>query len=389
MNPTCNIIREISLQKSIGLYIHVPFCHARCAYCDFYSQTSCDEAHQKSYVDAVKASLASLAQTGVLVSTIYFGGGTPSVLKEHLVELVKFVRTYLNVDPKAEITVEVNPESLDDKLLENLMKQGVNRISMGVQSLDDRVLTLLSRPHSREDALKALKILHGSGINFSADLIASIPSTTPKDMTSWIQEVTSFKPSHLSLYPLSVEPKSALARHPLFKNIDEDFAADCVEKAWSDIEQKGYMHYEISNFALSGRESKHNTSYWKGASYIGIGPSASSALNCENKSRARFILRSSLNEFCSRPSLILNDSDEEFEILSDREVLREDIMLAMRLKSGVSAQKVKRAGLAEIFNSLEAKGLCLFDKQTNHFIPTKRGWMLGNEMFAEIWCVDD
>lgn len=387
MNPTYNIASELRTLPFCGLYIHVPFCHARCAYCDFYSQTSCHDTDQIRYCAAVKSSLDALAETEVPISTLYFGGGTPSALGPRLPDLVRYAKENVPVQPDAEITVEVNPESFDENLLEELVASGVNRISVGVQALDDRVLSLLSRLHTKADALRTLELLKKAGINYSVDLIAAIPSTTPEDMRAWIDEVALYNPFHISLYPLSVEPRSALASHPLFQNIDEDFAADCLEQAWTDIEHHGFVHYEISNFAREGFESKHNTSYWEGASYIGIGPSASSSINRLDSSRLRFTLTDSLEEFCTLPALIMGKQDDTEE-LSATDALREDIMLAMRLKSGVSLERVEAAGLIEVFQALRGDGMCIFDKLSSRFIPTRRGWMLGNEMFGAIWCAE-
>lgn len=389
MNRTYNIISEVRRQERMGLYVHVPFCHARCAYCDFYSQTHCTKEAQDRYVAALARSIDALAPACPPISTVYFGGGTPSALGLRLPPLISHVGRSLPVEPRAEITVEVNPESFDERLLCVLVEAGVNRISMGVQALDDDVLKSLGRLHTASDARSAMRLLQESGLNYSVDLIAGVPDTTREDMSAWVHEVASFKPQHLSIYPLTVEPRSALAQRPSFIPLDEDDAADYLESAWADAQAAGYYHYEVSNFAHVGFESAHNSAYWSGTPYLGIGPSASSALSLATGERLRFTQTDDFDDFCALPADVERElAGADCETLSLNEVARENLMLAMRMSLGAAHSDVQAAGLGEVFLSLVRTGLCRFDAVSRHFVPTKKGWMLGNEMFGAIWCAE-
>lgn len=385
MSSIFNKDNDFDMSQRLGLYVHVPFCRKRCGYCDFYSQT--DTSLVDAFVKGVQSDVDELASHNFWVKTLYFGGGTPSLLGSKLGELVSYICERLNIIDDAEITVEVNPESFSGELLDDLLAHGVNRISIGVQALDDGVLSHVGRLHNAQRALDALKILQKAQINYSVDLITGIPGTIPEDIEYWIEQVTAFALPHLSLYPLTIGEDCALAKDSAFAHLSEDVSAEHLLRAWHKAEELGYQHYEVSNFARPGFESKHNTLYWETQPYIGLGPSASSALELKDGSRIRFTQPSDLktwlgsDEHFSRENLSL-----DFEVLNPQDAQRESLMLAMRLKEGASLATVQAARLEALFEEVVQQGFVAYDHQTSRYMPTERGWMLGNELFGVIWC---
>lgn len=390
MKTILNIDNVLLKQDQLGLYIHVPFCHARCAYCDFYSQTTCDDHSMSAFVNAMKTSIITYAPLIKSVSTVYVGGGTPSVIGKHLVEILNTIFSELPVIEGAEVTVEVNPESLTKELLDAYIAAGVNRISMGVQACDDETLKRLGRIHTMAQTDAALALLRAAGIAFSVDFIVGMPNVAPEAIHSWLAHVQPYKPSHISVYPLSVEEGTPFSRIPAFQDIDEDAQADALLEAWSAVEGQGFEHYEVSNFARPGCRSKHNSSYWNKTPYLGIGPSASSMLMNTPHKRIRFILRDDLVSFTDDTSHnVLGDVDIIDDSLEPFVVEREDIMLAMRTNQGIDAETVEKVHLREVFEKFVDEGLCVLEEELMRLTPTQRGWLLGNEMFGAIWCADE
>lgn len=385
MNAIFSKENNLALPQDLGLYIHVPFCRQRCGYCDFYSQT--DVSLQDAFVKRIQSDIDELAPREIPIKTLYFGGGTPSLLGPYIGPLVSYIRSRLEVVEGAEITVEVNPESFSLELLTDFIHHGVNRISIGIQALDDDVLLRVGRLHDAHRALDALEMLHNARINYSVDLITGIPGTTVKDSESWIEQVAAQKPHHLSLYPLTISHECALAKKSAFTHINEDESAEHLLQAWHKAESLGYQHYEISNFALSGCESVHNTRYWETDPYLGLGPSASSALDMNDGSRMRFTQPSDIKRWlATNDHFSLDCVNTDFEVLSAQDAQRESLMLLMRMKTGVSLQDVQLAGLRDLFDEFIQKGFISFNSQTQRYQPTEYGWMLGNDMFGAIWC---
>ena len=390
MKTISNIDKLLAKQDELGLYIHVPFCHARCAYCDFYSQTRSDAQSIHAYVDALRKMIISYAPYMKTVSSVYFGGGTPSVLGLRLVEVLEAINSCISVKEGAEITVEVNPESLTKEVLDAYRAAGVNRISMGVQACDDDVLKRLGRIHTMEQTDAALQLVRSSGIAFSVDFIVGIPGVDPGAIHSWLVHVLPFKPSHISVYPLSVEEGTSLSTLREFQDIDEDDQAEALTEAWSALENAGFVHYEVSNFARPGCESVHNSSYWHKKPYLGLGPSASSMLMNDENERVRFTLRDDLDSFLAdHRHDITGELDVIGGVQDEHAVEREDVMLAMRTNQGVDARVVEHASLVGVFDALIDEGLCIFERDSQHYVPTQKGWMLGNEMFGAIWCANE
>lgn len=344
----------------------------------------------RAYVDAMKASIKSYAPHINRISSVYIGGGTPSALGMHLLEILTTIFSSLPVAEDAEVTVEVNPETLTKELLDAYVQTGVNRISMGVQACDDETLKRLGRIHTMDQTDTALALLRDADIAFSVDFIVGIPGVAPEVIRAWLAHVLPYRPSHISVYPLSVEKGTRLAQEVEFQDIDEDAQADALIEAWNALKEQGFIHYEVSNFALPGSESRHNSSYWHKIPYLGLGPSASSMVMDTPTQRTRFILREDLSSFIEDESHVVSgDVDTIDDAMEPFIIEREDIMLAMRTAQGVDAETVDRCQLLDVFMKLASEGLCVLENETQRYVPTQKGWLLGNEMFGAIWCANE
>lgn len=269
------------MSSTLGLYIHIPFCRSKCAYCDFYSLSG-QEEQMNSYQQALLAHLAESAPmaAGYTVDTVYFGGGTPSYYGEkRLTELLRHIKKLYQVDKHAEITTEANPDSVNLKMLKRLRRAGFNRISLGVQSADNAQLVSIGRPHSFEQAEQGVQWARAAGFdNVSIDLIYGLPG---QDQDSWkdtVERALRLEADHISAYGLKIEEGT-----PLFRRVeegeqlpDDDVQADCYLWTVERLAQAGYEQYEISNFAKNGLFSRHNIKYWLTQPYMGFGPGAHS-----------------------------------------------------------------------------------------------------------------
>jgi oxygen-independent coproporphyrinogen-3 oxidase len=263
------------------LYVHIPFCRQACHYCDFHFSTSI--SNKKAVVDAIAREIVlrkSYLQKGD-IETIYFGGGTPSMLDpEELNLLIHTIYQNFTISPDAEITLEANPDDLDRAKLQQLFDAGINRLSIGIQSFDDNHLRFLNRIHSAGEAGSCVRIAQEVGIkNISIDLIYAIPADTHAILKADLEKAFELDVSHISAYCLTIEPQTAFGswlKKKKIKPIDEEFAAQQFEILVKTLAENGYEQYEISNFARNQRYSRHNSSYWKQRHYLGVGPSAHS-----------------------------------------------------------------------------------------------------------------
>ena len=290
-------------ERDFALYIHIPFCISKCSYCDFFSITDCGEEKLDNYIDSLckeiecRLNRFDFVDTGVngvrdvcdvrdgVIKSIYIGGGTPSLLKEkHFEKIFDAVKTcspalFLAVD--CEITIELNPDDVSVELLRALWKNGVNRISVGIQSMNDEVLKNVRRRAGRKENLEALKIISGEwkGI-FSVDLISALPLESMESFEKGLEEVIKYNPHHISLYSLTIEEETPLGKQVADGLLDYDF--DFADKMWllgrKFLEENGYAQYEVSNFARAGYECKHNLFYWNHKPYFGCGSGATGSL---------------------------------------------------------------------------------------------------------------
>lgn len=306
-----------------GLYIHVPFCVSKCHYCDFYSVTG---AHQflDAYVDALLIEARSFG--GMSFKTIYIGGGTPSLLGSERVErLMTGLGRIFDIGDLVEGTIEVNPESATSGILETARAFGLNRVSVGVQSLSDPELRRSGRVHAAEQAIEALCRAREAGFsNISADLIIGLPSQVWMSLKASLTTVTRLGVGHVSAYCLSLEPGTCLTNDPLQDLPSDDDQADLFDETRAFLLGMGFVHYEISNFARPGFECWHNLNYWRGGEYIGLGPAAASHVG-----GMRFKNCSDLQAYIADPT----GQVEEFEELGKESKAAEEAMLRLRLLS--------------------------------------------------------
>ncbi|MBN2515931.1 MAG: radical SAM family heme chaperone HemW [Deltaproteobacteria bacterium] len=317
-----------------GIYIHIPFCISKCHYCNFYSVTS--REYVPDFLESLFKEMAMYRDQFETFDTLYIGGGTPSVLPaEHLEELIQRIGNTFDLLPDSEITLEANPGDLDATYLTALRKTGINRLNIGVQSFDDAVLSLLGRRHTGTEALAAMEASRTAGFdNIGIDLIYCVPG---QDMHGWMKtldQALNFNPEHLSCYQLTLEPETPLGmiyRKGTAGLPDEEREYDFFIKTSEKLEDAGYIHYEVSNFARNGTfASRHNQKYWDHTPYLGLGPSAHSF-----KKNKRWWNHSSLPAY-------IHDIEqgktpvEEAEVLTDDQLRLEALSLGLRTKKGIN-----------------------------------------------------
>jgi oxygen-independent coproporphyrinogen-3 oxidase len=331
-----------------GLYIHIPFCASKCAYCGFYSIPS--TKRKADFLEALKHELVSRKDYlhGEKVETVYFGGGTPSLLHlEEIENILKTLHDCFEIDPDAEITFEANPDTLSLEYLSGLRSLGVNRLSIGIQSFFDNDLRYLSRKHDSSHALQCLDWAKEAGFeNISIDLIYGLPTS---DANQWNRNLDLFFEldiPHLSAYALTLEPNAVLTKQIEMGKampISEEDSIRDYEILCRRAAEHGYVHYEISNFSQPGMHSRHNTSYWFGIPYAGFGPSAHSY---DGKSRQWNV--SSLERYVEASSVIARSvatrqsTVAEKEILSPEQQYDEYVMLRLRTMWGIDLNCIKR-----------------------------------------------
>lgn len=382
---------------SAGIYVHVPYCASRCTYCDFYSIGTGGELMTgtgNAFIDAVRQQVRSVrADLPITAESLYVGGGTPSLLGARVGDLVGVIDGAFGLRPGAEVTVEANPDDLSPPLLASWRQAGVTRVSLGVQALNNDVLSSFGRRHTAEQAARAVGMLRGSGLRWSVDLMAGVPGVADSEWADWLARVVDWGATHVSVYPLTIEEGTVLASRVecgSYPEPDSDAAAGQMVVAARELARLGIERYEVANFAVPGEESHHNFSYWTGVPYLGFGPSAASMLPTGDGGRARFTLHATREEHLSNPERGTSSSPgstpSELEILTPDETLREDVMLGLRTKRGVSAELAARAGLGEVMARLVRGGLVesLRGDGAPGWALTERGWLLGNEVFSSV-----
>lgn len=264
-----------------GIYIHIPFCKQACHYCDFHFSTLLQ--NKSSFLNALKKEITLRKKylENEMISTIYFGGGTPSLLsKIELMDIFDTLNQHFMIHPEAEITLEANPDDLTELKINELKDTPINRLSIGIQSFYDEDLKLMNRAHSSDEALKAVKLALSNGFeNITIDLIYGIPTLTHHNWRNNLQIAFALNIKHISAYCLTVEPKTVLAQQVKIgsvKNVDEQHSSEQFEIMLDAMHSNDFVQYEISNFCKDGAYSKHNSSYWLKEKYLGLGPSAHS-----------------------------------------------------------------------------------------------------------------
>lgn len=403
-----------------ALYAHVPFCAQKCRYCDFDSRSfaPCElGAALDAYFEQLYARLDAFGKAGALdqISTVYVGGGTPSLAGERLVELARRIRAWC---APVEFTCEANPESLSAELAVALAKVGVTRVSLGVQTLDNTELTAIGRIHDADRALAAIATVKGAGLDVSCDLMCGLPGQTAASWRRSLDGVLAAAPHHVSVYPLTLEegtPLYRLACRDESLEPDEDFQAACMDVARERLGAADYHPYEVASYALDGHECAHNIAYWTGQGYLGLGRSAAGMLDAGDFDRLAGLFPGvSSRGDAHRVRLVQRDDDAtafEVEYLSQREAAAEDLMLACRMTRGVGPDLLVRSACVIPTDELSAAcdhalelGLATWvpdgvegyagrvaskdvitGRARARLAPTHLGWLDGNVLFELFW----
>ncbi len=363
----------------IALYVHIPFCLRKCKYCSFFSipfeKRTAQEYLKNLFkeIDFWKEKLSNET-----IKSVYIGGGTPSIYdSDALVSLTEKIKTSFKLVKEAEFTIEANPKTIDREKLDALKKAGVNRVSIGIQSLNDRLLEILGRAHTADDAREAINLLKETNFkSWNVDLIYAIPNQTIRDWMKTLEEVLSYSPPHISLYSLILEEGTILyneVKEGIYE-MPEDEGYEMFIEAKKLLREKGYIHYEISNFAREGHFCVHNITYWKNEPYVGIGAGASSFYK-----GWRFKREESLKGFLRFSEVIKIDREEE---------IKETIFMNLRLLEGIDKKAFfKRFGvrMEEIYRETieELKKEGLLEENEKSIKLTERGLLLGNQVFEK------
>lgn len=371
------------MKKNLELYVHIPFCIRKCAYCDFLSMASTRE-QQKEYVKALEREILAAGELpDYEVSTVFFGGGTPSVPDaEDLVKILELLQHRFTFSEHAEITLEANPGTLTRRKLELYRKAGFNRISLGCQSVHDEELKVLGRIHSFEEFLESWQMTREAGFaNINVDLMSGLPGQTQESWEKSLTTIARLNPEHISAYSLIVEPGTPFASRKLDLP-DEETERKMYECTGEILGSFGYTQYEISNYAKPGFACRHNIGYWKRTEYLGFGPGAASLLdNCRftNTTEIERYLRES-----GRPDQI-RESQEQ---LSEKDCMEEFMFLGLRMMEGISEaefQKLFHRPPGEVYGHVLEKYLKsgFLWKKDGRIGLTREGISVSNVVMAE------
>lgn len=337
---------QLPLQRDLSLYVHVPFCTVKCDYCDFFSLAGVTPVRMEATTEAIIEDLVRLLPAalapGATVPTVYIGGGTPSVLpKKSLRKLVDAVAASLRTPPQ-EWTVELNPETLSAETLDILYEAGVNRLSLGVQSLTETGLRALGRAASGERTLRSLELISGEWRGrWNADLIVGFQGDTPERVAADLELLTRMGARHLSVYALTVEPGTPLAARVESGAVTlpgEEELLELLTVAEGELRKRGIARYEVSNYALPGAESLHNLRYWRMAPYLGVGPAAASTLYKLGSPLRGVRLEGtrSVTRYLAEPASRYRGED-----LSGKDLLLEHLLMGLRTKEGVPLERLE------------------------------------------------
>lgn len=356
-----------------GIYVHIPFCKAKCAYCSFVSIT--DLSQQKRYVAALLDEIKLRA--GFTADTIYIGGGTPSTLYRGAIrEIIETVYCYNSIAENAEITVEANPESATEAFFDECLSAKVNRISFGLQAMSDILLHKIGRIHTVEQFLQAYEQAKTAKMRINVDLMLGIPGQTDKDALDAVQTVGALDPGHISVYALTVEEDTPLCRSGF--TVDEDEQATFYDACYHYLDKLGYKRYEVSNFARKGQESRHNQKYWAMEPYLGLGAAAHSFDGRVRRANTENV------------SAYIADRNNFTEIRETDDELREEfIMLSLRTTAGLNLIQYNELFGRDLYvekmdaiNRLIQSNLLV--KETDHLHLTDNAFYIMNRIIVDL-----
>lgn len=361
----------------LSLYVHIPWCIKKCPYCDFNSHAVKSGAPESAYVNALLDDLHCDVERFAInrpIQTIFIGGGTPSLFApESIAKLLAGIKKSITIAEDAEITLEANPGTFESAKFNEFNQLGINRLSIGVQSFHDRLLTTLGRVHSGQEAVKAAEIAHQAGFsNFNLDLMFGLPDATPEESINDIKTAIQLTPAHISFYQLTLEPNTLFHKYP--PKLPDDETTYLIQKQCQELlVENGYRQYEISAYAKSGKQCRHNINYWQFGDYIGIGAGAHGKLSL---SLPENIIRTSKPK---KPELYLADPSKRTEqLISLQELPLEFLMNQLRLRQGFSLTGfTAKTGLMPsdmqpgLLNCLEKN---LIECVDNHYRCSEKGW---------------
>lgn len=358
--------------QDLAIYIHWPFCKSKCPYCDFYKELAgnCDEEKLiNEYLEALKHYYKLLPEREI--KSIFFGGGTPSLLKpQNIAKIIDCICGHWKIKNNIEISLEANPNSNHKNMFKDLKDAGINRLSLGVQALNEKDLKFLGRTHTLQEARESLQEIVQIFSNHSADLIYARPQQTQSEWQQELDEICAYGLKHLSLYQLTIEENTVFARKNI-KALNDETAADLYTHTRKYLAAKGYDLYEVSNFAQHGFESRHNLTYWQGGDYIGIGKSAQGRLTLDG-------------DFCAVDYPFIN------EVISRAERAEELIITGLRLTKGINKKTFQNIIGSPLENYIniphlaELKQLKLLTENSEYLSVTSQGLLVLNTIIEQL-----
>lgn len=371
--------------KALSLYIHWPFCKAKCPYCDFNSHVR-EQIEVPRWQEAMLAELryvAHICKEGYTLTSIFFGGGTPSLMPPTLVKaLIDEASALFCSSPTIEITLEANPTSVEAEKFHAFREAGVNRVSLGVQSLHSASLTFLGREHSADEALKAVQLAASVFPRFSFDMIYALPGQTPEQWEKELHEALLHTRGHMSLYQLTIEEQTPFYRRHARGEIilpEDTLAADMYLQTEEILHNAGMLAYEISNYAAPGEECAHNLTYWEGRPFLGIGPGAHGRIVTADgciASATRKVPERWLAEVEAH-----GHGMEQWLTLTPQDIYEERIMMGMRLTQGIPLADIEENTLLKATPLIKEK---LLERTTTHLRTTRNGKLVLNSMLATL-----
>jgi oxygen-independent coproporphyrinogen-3 oxidase len=383
---------------SFGIYIHTPYCIQRCPYCDFATYEKSKIPPIQNYIELVREEIRQ--KSGSIkkrnLNTLFLGGGTPSLLEpEHILTLFHELENHgFNFSKDSEVTIEINPATLDPKKIEGYLKIGINRFSVGAQTFDDTLLKKLGRMHSSADTIETLNLLKSFGLNYSLDLLFALPNQSKEQLSYDLEKIDSLSPQHVSCYYLTV-PES----NPLSQNRpQEDVQLDMFDLVFEGLEQSGFKQYEISNFAKPNFYSRHNMLYWTDEEYWGLGLSAHS-YSKDSQWGTRYWNPKTYNEYESligsnRTKNFQTPTDNlpvsNFEMLEMHEALTDFCHTSLRLSQGLSIFALQKKFLTSVvlnrvYQELAIlKNEALVERNQDHYFLSKRGKLISNKVYERL-----
>ena len=378
----------MSPQTFSGLYIHIPFCRTKCPYCDFYSCTDLHFVH--AFTAALEKEILFYCTSFPSADTLYLGGGTPTALPDAaLSDIMASVRKQIAISTDAEITIEANPNDLSREKLAHLRSLGFNRLSIGVQSFDDAMLQFLGRRHTADEARRSIDFAREAGFDtISIDLMYALPGQSREGWTATLNEALRFSPEHLSCYQLTIKegtPFFDCARMAAFQPCAEQDEAEFFMFTSAFLEERGYGHYEVSNFARAEKfQARHNSKYWEHKLYLGLGPSAHSFDGRRRWWNVRSVegyIEKLLGAADETPDVIPQETMpvEGSELLTDEQLRMEALMLGLRTRRGVALELALTFPHASAtLQKLQADGLLIMSN--NRLAPTTHGLLLADSL---------